>query len=375
MQVAGSGAQHGLSLARPDRVAGGSTIAKVRDYHDIAIVGAALHVVAPRAGHIETTDDELELPLPDDVAEFLSGHVERGLADSKARAAQFIVLGADRAQGAVDQILADPATLVEGSAQLARLLYEASKDDDRVSDATFAVMVCTAHDRGDVEHTFVAALKLDLSSQYRTASHQKNGRRRITLERQTDILPSVNERLQKAAFIRRDEGGTEFRMLLVDRQRERDVVSNWFVTAFLGAELTLDARRRTETLWRTVTGVRNSIQDELSAEELVNLDRYIWGATSGTSINLENFEESLPLGDELRDRFVDELAAQLPDREFDLDPDTTSKIHRRRTFEADNGLRVTVSAEYFDMIEVEDDPQRPGGTVVTIRTLSWTEKS
>lgn len=349
----------------------------VRDYHDIRIGRVALHVVAPRAGNLEKTDEELDLPLPDEMSEFFAGHVQRGLNDAQARAARFIVPGPDRAQGAVDSILSSSDALVLSSGQLASLLYEASKDDERVSDATFAVLVCAARDREDAEQSFVALLKLDPSSQFRTRSRQANGLRKITLEREPGILPSVNERLQKAAFIRADAEGNEFRMLLVDRQRERDVVSDFYVSKFLGAELTLDSRKRSEILWREVHNARNAIQESLTAEQLTTLDGYIWGSTLGTAINLDSFEDGLPIDDgEARATFVAHLDAALPDREFELDRELMDKVHRRRTFEGDNGLRVSLGSEYFaDMVDVVDDPNRPGGTVVAIRTMTWSEKS
>jgi hypothetical protein len=349
----------------------------VRDYHDITIGRVALHVVAPRAGKLETTDEELDRPVADEIAAFLAGHVERGLHDPQARAARFIVPGPDRAQGAADSILASSDALLTSSGQLASLLYKASKGDERVSDATLAVVVCAALDRADSEKSFVALVKLDPSSQFRTQSREANGRRKITLEREAGILPSVNERLQKAAFIRADTEGDEFRMLLVDRQRERDVVSDFFVSKFLDAELVLDTRKRSEILWREVHNARNAIQDSLTAEQLTTLDGYIWGSTLGTAINLDTFEDQLPIeNDDARAAFIAHLDTLLPDREFELDQDLMNKVHRRRTFAGDNGLRVSLSSEYFiDMVDVDDDPNRPGGTIVTIKTMTWSEKS
>lgn len=349
----------------------------MRDYHDITIGRVALHVVAPRAGNLETTDEELDLPLPEEIVEFLTGHVERGLQDAQARAAGFIVPGPERAQGAVDAILAEADALVASSSHLASLLYDASIDDERVSDATLAVAVCTALNRIDAEEAFLALVKLDPSSHFRTRSSEANGRRKITLARETGILPSVKERLQKAAFIRSDAAGDDFRMLLVDRQRERDVVSDFFVSKFLGAELILDTRKRSEILWREVHNARNLIQDSLTAEQLKTLDDYIWGATLGTAINLDTFEDQVPIeDDDVRGSFVTHISATLPDREFDLDQELMNRVHRRRTFEGDNGLRVSLGSEYFaDMIDVDDDPSRSGGSVVTIKTMTWSEKS
>jgi hypothetical protein len=349
----------------------------MRDLHEIEIVRAALHIVAPRTTSLVTTEEELPLPLPDEIAAFLGGHVERGLADSQASAAKFVTPGLERAQGASDQILDDPSALVEGSGRLARLLYDASSGDERVSDGTLAALLCRAADKAGAKQNFVSLLKLDPSSQYRTKIGTRNGRRVVSLEQEGGILPSVDERLQKAVFIRKDGTDVEYRMLLLDRQRKGDIVSDFFLTKFLGAELVLDATKRTEILWRSVTNARNSVQDDLQPTELLALDRYIHGATSGTSINLDTFGEGLPIGDdEIRGGLNAELSAALRDREFDLDEELTQKLHRRRIFEGDNGLRITVNAEHFEsMVDVGPDPERPGCKVITIRTGNWNERA
>jgi hypothetical protein len=345
----------------------------MRDLHEIEIVRAALHIVAPRTTSLVTTEEELPLPLPDEIAAFLGGHVERGLADSQASAAKFVTPGLERAQGASDQILDDPSALVEGSGRLARLLYDASSGDERVSDGTLAALLCRATDDAGAKQNFVSLLKLDPSSQYRTKIGTRNGRRVISLEQEGGILPSVDERLQKAVFIRKGGIGVEYQILLLDRQRKGD----FFLTRFLGAELVLDATKRTKLLWRSVTNARNSVQDDLRPTELLALDRYIHGATSGASINLDTFGEALPIGDdETRGRFNAQLSAALPDREFELDEELAQKLHRRRIFEGDNGLRITVNAEHFEsMVDVGPDPERPGWKVITIRTGNWTERA
>lgn len=348
----------------------------MRDFKDIEIARVALHVVAPQSGSLVRTEVELGLPLEDDVAEFLCKHVEHGLADSGARAAKFITPGADRAEGLTNKILCDGNELVEASSDLAQLLYNAS-EDERVSDGTFAAMLCSATDGPGARHDFLALLKLDPSSQYRTTTGTKDGRRIVRLARSSGILPSVNERLQKAAFIRKEHRGVEYQMLLVDRQRKADIVSEFFLVKFLGAQLIHDATTRTKILWREVINARNAIQDAVSPSELLAVDRYIHGATSGTSINLDTFQASVPITDnKVRGQFNAQLSAALPDRDFELDRVLTDKLHRRRTFEGDNGLKFSVPAEHYeDMVTVDPDPNRQGSKVVTIHTVTWDERT
>lgn len=112
----------------------------MRRYNDITIERAALHIVNPRQGQLVLT--EIDLDLGNGVSEFLSTHVERGLSDPKASAASFVVAGADRASGIAGTILDSAAGFIAHSALLARLLYAASENDERVKDGTLAVLRC-----------------------------------------------------------------------------------------------------------------------------------------------------------------------------------------------------------------------------------------
>lgn len=340
--------------------------AGMRNYTDVRVQRAALHVVAPKAGRLRLTETPLD--LDNGVGKFLAEHVVGALADERAKSAKFIVMGDDRASGLCRRILASGTQFVEHSGLLAGLLYAASEGDDRVSDGSLVVLRCRS-----AEERFIAMLKLDPSNQYRTVEDEDaQGRPRNRMELETGILPSARERLLKTALVR-SVGADDYDMLLLDRQRAGEVVSRFFIQDFLGAEPALDARTRTTTLYKALTNVKNEVAAQLEPVERERLEVYIKGQVAGDHINVDELVAGLPVGAEVRQRFDEEIAATLPDREFDVDPETAASLLKSRRFAGDNGLRVSVPDEFFrDMV----DPQPPGEDglwTVTIRTRKWRE--
>jgi hypothetical protein len=338
----------------------------VRNYADIRVNRGALHVVAPKDGHLRLTETPLD--LGDGVGEFLAEHVQGGLSDRKATAARFIVMGQDRVSGVCDRILASGAQFVQRSGRLAQLLYAASEGDERVSDGTFAVLRCQSAD-----DPFLAMLKLDPSNQYRTVEDQdEKGRNRNRLELEQGILPGVRERLQKAAFVR-SVGNEEFDMLLVDRQRPGEVVSRFFIQDFLGAEPAFDAKERTTAIYKVLTNVKNEVAPGLRPVELERLDRYIKGQVAGDHLNVDEMVGGLPVEEPIRQMFDEQIRAVLTDRDFDIDNATAVNLLKQKRFAGSNGLRVSVPTEFAaDMIAAEP-PGADGRWTVTIRTREWRE--
>jgi hypothetical protein len=337
----------------------------MRDYREIEVERGAVHVVAPRVGQLRLT--EAELDLSGGVGAFLAGHVERGLADPRARAAAFTDGPAGRAGAACAAVLASGSCFVAGTAQLARLLHEASASDERVADGTLAVLRCRSG--GSV---FAAILKLDPSDAYRTVEEvDGDGRRRIRLALAAHILPGVRERLQKAAFVR-TVGGPAYDLLVVDRQRSGDTVSAYFLHDFLGAEPALDDVARTRALYRALTAVRNEVAPALAPPARARLERYLDGAVVGDRVNVDELVAGLPVGDAHRRRFADRIVEALPDREFALDAVTARSFVAQRRFTGDNRLRLTVPAEFHDdMVRAEHGDD--GMWRVTIHTREWKE--
>jgi hypothetical protein len=348
----------------------------MRRYTTVAVSRAAVHVVAPKRKVLRQSSAPLD--LDEDMREFLVAHIAKGLLDSQALAGRFKVVGPARTEGLCRSIAASPRDFVAKSAALAKLLYDASSKqagtDARVSDGTLVVARCSAKDHDGTDPSFVALLKLDPNDAFRAEeATDVKGRPVVRLVQQHDILPTPRERLQKAAFVR--STGHEYDALVVDHQRRGEVVSEFFLDGFLGLEHVFDARERTTTLYKTLYRTFNDVKDQLTDAEYSRLDQYIQGQVVGGRVNLDTIVDNLPAPDGVKERFGDALTSALPDREFDTDTGTAEQLTKRRRFRGDNGLALTVPAEFFgDMVAVSP-PATPGGEfTVTIRTKEWSER-
>lgn len=348
----------------------------MRQYTNIAVSHAVVHVVAPKRNVLRQSTAPID--LDDDVRNFLVGHVTKGLGDSQALAGRFKVVGAERTEGVCRSIVASGRDFVTRSARLAKFLYDASSKqagtDARVSDGTLVVARCSATGHDGTTPSFVALLKLDPNDAFRAEEvTDAHGRTVVRLVQQHDILPTPRERLQKAAFVR--GRGHEYDALAVDHQRRGEVVSEFFLDGFLGLEHVFDAKERTTRLYKTLHRTFNDVKDELTESQYARVDQYIQGQVVGGRVSIDAILDNLPAPANVRKRFEDALAAELPDREFDTDAATAEQLLKRRRFRGDNGLTVTAPAEFFgDMLTVRP-PTDPGGQfTITIRTREWTER-
>jgi len=344
----------------------------MRDFGDITIARAIVHLVAAREGRCTLSDRELALKPR--VADFLTKHVAAGLADTQATAANFLAIEDEKVSGACQQLLNTDASLVALSQRIARRLYEVQAGDQRISDGTLCVLLCAAEDGKKMTRRFLALLKLEPSDGFKAVDEvDENGRTIVDLVVETDVLPGNRQRLQKCAFVRIREPDDEYEILVVDRQ-DHGRVASFFPRDFLEAEPWLDAMERTKRLYRSLLKVKNEVQSDLLPTDRTRFDNVVRGAMDQVSINLDELVTTLPGPPEVRAQVASALSDVLPDREFDLDPAVAERFVRRRVFEGDHELRVAVRADAFDdMITVTDDDE--GYHIVTIRTRKWKEKA
>lgn len=344
----------------------------MRDIQNVTISRAIAHLVLPRQARLVLSDSELGRQAA--VLDYLAGHVRRALDDPQAGAADFVTVGPDQASGLCDRLLGARPHFVDLSRRLASRLYDVTEGDDRISDAALIILLCEGRLPDGPMMQFVGILKLDPGDAFRPVERKSRGKVAIELEMEEDILPR-NERVQKAAFVRPKEPSVEYRILLVDRQTEKPA-ARFFRADFLGADFILDAKARTERLHRSLQRARNIVAPELPAKELAALDQVLAGAQVATRVNLDDLVPSLPVPEPVQAQIDEIVSAALPDREFDLDPAVAERLVKRRTFEADNSLRVSVPAEFFEeMVRIEDVPNTdPPKRRVIIETQTWRER-
>ena len=350
----------------------------MRGFQDIKVLRGVTHILAPRDPTVLLRLSEAELPLDGGVSEILASLVSGGLHDAQAKAAAFVVRGHTHPSGIFARLLGPSPRLVALSKGLARNLYAIAQHDVRVSDGTLAVVLCSAVSASGAPARFPALLKLDPAAALRTVMdkdpHTK--RARVRLELDPHALQSNSASIQKCAFVRVVDPSAEFEMLVVDRQRRPEVVSHFWVGDFLGAKVVLDAPERTKRLYRSLLAGRNNVEPDLEVADLAKLDQIIAGTVVQASVNLDNLIENLPFSRSIRERIDTVVSRSLPDRVFDLDPVVSAQFNRRRTYQGDNGLRLSVEAAFSGMVHVEDiekGTQKARRRKIWFETQTWKE--
>jgi hypothetical protein len=345
----------------------------------VQLSAVIVHMLNPEGRGLVTS--ERALPLKDELRTYFATHVRNSLEDGSAKAAQFKAIDNQAVSGVCAALLDGSQELVAGSQTLARRLYEIVSHDRRISPGDLAVCLYQAANYPAPDARHLALLKLDPSRVFRHETKtDAQGRRYVGLEIETEVMPTVRERLQKCAFIQPLDPRPDYDMLLLDRQAgmERDV-AKFFADDFLGVDPAFDARMRTNTLYRSLISARNQLYPEaISLQDLVMLDGAINAALASERIDLDTWIDGLPVSAEAKERIDEVVSKNLPDRQFDLDEDAAQKLIGKRRFRGDSGLKVEVPAEAYDQVVhsvsyVEDAPGKPPYYEVILHTGKWDE--
>jgi hypothetical protein len=325
---------------------------------------------------------ERTLPLDREqhLADYFVAHIQNSLQDPAARAARFAALDDEAAPGVCKALLDGSLNLVEGSRRLAQRLYEIIAGDRRISAGDLAVCTYRAGNRPHVPR-YLALLKIDPSEVFRHKTERDpQGNLYVSFEIETDVMPTTREKLQKCAFVQPLDPRPEYDMMLLDRQTRQPVplpVARFFAKDFLGAQLALDARQRTDTLYRNLVSAHNQLRPRLRPQEDESLRQAIDGVVTSAFINVDTWLEALPLPEDQKERIDQVISQELPDREFEIDTTYARHLVRKRRFRGDHGLRVEVSAERYNQVifsvERVEEPGGPPYYRIVIHTENWEE--
>ncbi|HZS90170.1 MAG TPA: nucleoid-associated protein [Chloroflexota bacterium] len=346
---------------------------------DIEVERAIVHIVDPRQRPVLS---ERALPLEANarLATYFADHIGASLRDSIARAARFVDLDTGIAATLCAGVFADRTCFVEVSRKLAIHLHDIVNGDGRIAAGDLAVCIYRARDGSGVAD-YLALLKIDPSEVllHKTV-HDDQGNLYVDFDFQANVLPTARERLQKCAFVRPLRPRPPYDMMVLDRQSgpgKADPVARFFMDAFLGAGLALDAQQRTDLLYRGLVSAQNRLRVRLSPGQNETLRGAIEQAIASQSINVDRWLEALPLPRADKEEIDRIVSRDLPDREFEIDAAYTQRLVARRRFRGDYDLRVTVQADHagrvIRSVTRKDEAGRPPYYEVVIHTETWDE--
>ncbi len=348
---------------------------------DIQLDQLVAHILNPWQPNGYVLSERL-LPLDKNqpLVDYFVGHIQNSLQDPAARAASFVALGGDSTSGIIQAMLDGSLDLVRGSRELAERLYNIIARDERISAGDLAVGFYRAGNKPHVPR-YLALLKIDPSEAFRhKTDRDAQGNLYVNFEIETDVMPTTREKLQKCAFIQPLDPRPEYDMMLLDRQVRPSVsrpVARFFAVDFLGAQLTLDARQRTDRLYTSLVSAHNQLRHILRPQEDEILHQATDTAVTSAAFNFDNWLAALRLPEEHKEQIERVLSQDLPDREFEIDTTFSQQLIRKRRFRGEHGLRVEVAADWQNQVirsvERIEDPGAPPYYRVVIHTERWEE--
>ena len=362
----------------------------MRNPQNVQVDEVILHILDSRQNQLQLS----EIPIPRGqgdarIFDYFRSRIEDSAGDSGARPAQFRDL--DGASASVCRgMLGGALTLTEGSQALARKLFGILQKNRSIAPGNLAVCRYQATGDGTTE-SCLALLKIDPTEALRpVVTKDQAGRQFVTLDIETDVFPTLGERLQKCALVRQlDPRAEGFDLLLVDRQTragEGPEVARFFTEAFLEAELAFDSRRSTQVFCDRLIRAQDRLRKDLTGARQARFERQVQGALSQEHVNIDQWLDTVGLPAAAQKILREYLApAQIPNREFAIDREYADKVIRRRRFRGDHGLRLEVAAEDYgpagaagrrklvEWRQVAPAAEPPYFEIV-IRTETWEEK-
>jgi nucleoid-associated protein YejK len=345
----------------------------------ITILKLIVHILNNKKDEPKLVLSDDSCDLTDHLTEFFASHIERSLADDKAKIATF-----SKANGAVKRLSSDTldheGRFVQNSKKLAELLFTPMRQNRAISSGDMVVCIYAAD---NLPGKFLGIFKMDLAEAFRHKVGVQKGRTSIQITPLPDVLPSPNQKLQKCVFIRLPKPEYEYEMVILDNQighlSDRPGVANFFCKTFLECTLSQTDRDKTK-LFQTSTSKwvetkeKEGRLDQAQAESIRDAARE--EIRRPDPLNIPEFARVVINDPALREDFRQTLREEkLEDAEFVPDQQYAQKTTAKKKYLADHGITVSGDAIHFDeVVKVNWEPDVENRLTVTIKTTKWTQQ-
>jgi hypothetical protein len=348
----------------------------MKNPQNITISKLIIHILDNQKSPPKSVLSDNECSLSAHITEFFTSHIQKSLADDRAKIASFRD-PKGRVSRLANDILQHKDHFVENSKELANLLF-APMSQNRAISAGDMVVCCYAAQ--NLPGKFLGIFKMDLAEAFRHKVIAQGRRTNIQITPLTNVLPGPEQKLQKCVFIRPPD--PQFDMVVLDNQivhlSDRPGVANFFCKTFLDCNLSQTDRDKTK-LFQTVTAKwlnereKEGRLDQAQADAIA--DTAIQAIRSDV-VNIPQFASTVIPDPALRQDYQETLRQKtLQDAEFAPDKEYVQKVTIKKRYEADFGITVSGDAEHFDEVVTVDNIRDTNGQItVTIKTTRWTPK-
>lgn len=316
----------------------------MRNIESITIKKAILHVLDKDAD--EPILANLPQEITEDIHEFLEKHIVKSLKSEENKKAYFQG-GQTIVKDACKNMFADENNFVESSKVIAKQLFKAMKRTNNPSSADLVIVLYKTDARD-----YISILKLDYKKSFiHSIEYVENGYV-TSITPQSIGLPSMGQKLQKCAFIRKINEENEYDLILLDKQSpsEKDEISLYFKELFLNCELVVDSRDKTKAFKKTTERfIRKHLKDDLDLAQEAR-EEVIERLQNSIEVDVENFAHDVFGGNsEIKEKYIQQAnKVGLGYKSFDIDKGWVEKKMKKRSMKTDTGFEVKGEFENFD---------------------------
>jgi hypothetical protein len=347
----------------------------MRDAKDVKVERAIVHLI----NHLEQdiTDSEAELPLDANVKlrNYFSDQVNNALSDGQTSSARFSTEGDQSAVAETQKILGNGKDFIPSSLELARLLMKAMGKDARIKPATASLAVCLYTATNYPGINFLALIKIDPTEALVERVATEKGKRIVTFDILSDVMPTKEVKLRKAALVSPKGKMANLDLLLLDRQ-VADVAAAFFRLAFLNARSVLNLEDSAKSFLNvTAKTHRAFIEAAEGKPERIGLKesdlfmRHIEKSVLRGGFNRAKFADKAPLPEAARNMLAKQLEKQFPeDTQIKFSKKYAKEIFLRKTrYRGERGVLLEVDSQYFNEVvtKMKDDKPLADGTIIT----------
>ncbi len=315
---------------------------ELRNIEEASIERAIVHVLDKNSDTPLLTDSELELEPA--ITAFLSHHILKSLSSEKNRKLKmFNPSGV--VYGSLLKVYEEEDAFVEASKSIAEWLFKCMQEHPLIPSAD--LIVCQFVTGGD---RCIAVMKMDYQPSFVHDIQYTESGFQVDLVSQEISLPSMSQRLNKAAFFKKP-GEDIYDVVVVDTpvKAEDGSLLEYFQKTFIQAGFVVDHMDKTRIVRDQMEKwIRSNMKDDMRNAIGARQDVESVFVNSG-ELNLARMTEEIIDDPDKREKFIENMERKGVDTDdsFTIDKKWVAKKFKTKAIKTDTGFTIRGPFETF----------------------------
>ncbi|NOH14893.1 nucleoid-associated protein [Clostridium cochlearium] len=315
---------------------------------------------------------DMEMNLNTKTEELLIKHITNSVNDEYVRLALFEG-DINVVQMHCQTMLTNDNAFIKSSKEIANYLFDAMKDK-RISPAYLVLIKFIYNDQ-----IYISLLKLDFNENLISDIKNIDGKQRIDIVVQGMGVPNEKQKLHKCMFFKSYEKGSEYDIILLDKQtRTESDIANFFTHNFLHCTLAITDRDNTRNFCTQANKfIGKKFEGQL--ERISELkEKIVSTLKADTKINLISFAKTTFGNDEkLQNDFINYMTEKSIDVDFDIDKRWVKQNIKKKKIITDSGIEIKIdekTAGDKEKFKIEYPYEDKSKADIIIKNVEYSEK-